>query len=362
MSYNILLVDDQRDILRVLRSALETLKDEKIKVFESQSGEEALLEASRHKVDLLVTDYKLPGMSGVELVGRILTRHPGAKIIVISGVTDAKSRKEMNNAGAMAVFEKPIPIADFLDAVERGLGLVKTIFAPETALSEKPEQPRVKLSDLLADFRQSVNAEAVLMLNDAGQVHARAGSLRDESVETALASVLISIHGASLKVARYTRQENILPYHVFSGGGYDMLFAPLSPSFGLLAAGGNLASKERLLESVEKMLALRSEVEKALSAIGSVEDVATEVKKAAPRGVSAATAVPTIRLSKPVEVPPAPEMEALLKSAAEKKPAVTDVDDFWNQAAEKLANKPTDPNVISLEEARKMGLIPDDKI
>ena len=34
-------------------------------------------------------------------------------------------------AGAVAIFDKPIPLADFLDAVERSLGLVRTIFPPE---------------------------------------------------------------------------------------------------------------------------------------------------------------------------------------------------------------------------------------
>jgi len=78
MERRILLVDDQRDILKLLRSALDTLKNEKIKISEAPSGEEALLESTRHKVDLLVTDYKLPGMSGVELMHKIRVRHPDA--------------------------------------------------------------------------------------------------------------------------------------------------------------------------------------------------------------------------------------------------------------------------------------------
>ena len=65
MKHRILLVDDHRDILRLLHSTLDTLKNSDLQIFELLSGEEALLEASRKRIDLLVADYKLPGMSGI---------------------------------------------------------------------------------------------------------------------------------------------------------------------------------------------------------------------------------------------------------------------------------------------------------
>ena len=45
------------------------------------------------------------------------------KVIFITGMTERKARNEMLNAGAVAMFDKPIPLADFLDSVERSLGL-----------------------------------------------------------------------------------------------------------------------------------------------------------------------------------------------------------------------------------------------
>ena len=80
-----------------------------------------MLEASRKKIDLLVADYLLPGISGVELMRKVRARNPELKVIFISGVTERKARNEMLSAGAVAVFDKPIPMADFLDAVERCL-------------------------------------------------------------------------------------------------------------------------------------------------------------------------------------------------------------------------------------------------
>ena len=225
MIRNLLLVDDQREILRLLRSSLETLKNKDINLFEAQSGEEALLESSRAQIHMLVTDYKLPGISGVELMHKVRARHPEVKVVFISGMTEKKMRNEMINSGAFAIFEKPVPMADFLDVVERGLGLVQTIFPPEISADiEASDEPATRLSDLLANFRQDFNADAVFLLNERGLIHARTGNLHDPSMEVSLISTLMAIHNTSLKVAKHNHQETIESYHVFNGGDHDLLF------------------------------------------------------------------------------------------------------------------------------------------
>jgi len=356
MDHNVLIVDDQRDILRLLHSTLDTLKKPEIKVFEAPSGEEALLESSRRKIDLLVTDYKLPGMSGVELMHKIRGRHPEAKVILITGMTERKAREEMLNAGALAIFDKPIPMADFLDVVERGLGLVQTIF-PVEQTHEKVEERHARVSDLLANFRQDIKAEAVFLLNDRGLIQARTGKLRDNSMEVSLISTLMAIHGTSLKVARHNHQEKLDTYHIFSGGDHDLLFIPVTPLYALLVAGNGLVDKTQILETVTALLALREQVEKSLKSMG----VTGELHAVSGKDVPATKAVPTTSRKKPTApTPPSPEMEALLKEAAQKKEKANDMDDFWNQAAEKHGNKPANSEVISLEEARKLGIVPGD--
>lgn len=356
MDRNVLIVDDQRDILRLLRSTLETLKNAEVKIFESPSGEEALLASARHKIDLLISDYKLPGMSGVELMHKVRVRHPEAKVILISGVTERKVREELLNAGALAVFDKPIPMADFLDVVERGLGLVQTIF-PAEKLDEKVEEPRTRLSDLLANFRQDIRAEAVFLLNDRGLVQARTGKLHDDSMEVSLVSALMTIHSASLKVAQFNHQEKLDSYHIFSNGDHDLLFIPVTPMNALLVAGNNLANEERILDTVNSLLALRTQVDRSLKSMGVTGELRLSSEKGAP------TAAPTAaskQAEKIAEAAPSPEMEALLKAAATKKEKANDMDDFWNQAAQVHGSKPANSDVISLEEARKLGLIPED--
>ncbi|MBL8101419.1 MAG: response regulator [Anaerolineales bacterium] len=359
MDSNVLIVDDHRDILRLLHSTLDSLKKKEIKIFDAPSGEEALLESGRHKIDLLITDYMLPGMSGVELMHKVRSRHPEVKIIFITGISDKKKRDEMLNAGALAIFDKPVPLADFLDVVERGLGLVQTIFPPEKT-GEQVEERHSRLSDLLANFRQDVKAEAVFLLNDRGLVQARTGKLHDSSMEVSLISTLMAIHNASLKVARHNHQENIDSYHVFSGGDHDLLFIPVTPLYALLVAGNSLATEDRILETVGGLLALRTQVEKSLKSMGVTGELKalSESEKERPASASAPTVVAKKQTDKLASAVPAPEMEALLKNATAQKAKVSNADDFWDQAAEEHGKKPVSSEVISLEEARKLGIIP----
>jgi two-component system, response regulator, stage 0 sporulation protein F len=347
----ILLVDDQRDIVRLLHSTLQTL-GHKMDIVDAPSGEEALLEASRRKVDLLVTDYLLPGISGVELMRKIKVRNPDMKVIFISGMTERKARDEMLSAGAIAIFDKPIPLADFLDAVERGLGLVRTIFPPET--SKESETHRQSLSELLGGFRQKIKADAVFLISDRARVLARAGDLYDSSMEVSLLSALMAIYSASLKVARFIRQENLENYHVFRGGDHDLLLIPVDTTHAMLLAGKELAKSDRILQTVEGMLFVRGDIENVLRSLGvAPEPIATESAVPASEAVEAE---PMFE-SEVAEPEPEVDVDALFASAG-KNLKVQDLDAFWDDAVEKTGNIPINRDVITFEDARKLGLDP----
>lgn len=348
MAATILLVDDQRDILRLLHSSLNTLGHD-FEIIEAPSGEEALLEAARRRVDLLVTDYLLPGMTGVELMRKIRIRHPEIKVILISGISDRKAREEMRNAGANAIFDKPIPMADFFDAVERSLGLVRTIFPPET--EQAADVNRVRLSDLLANFRQDIDAQAVFLLSDRGLILARAGDLPDNSMEVSLISALMAIYSAGLKVSRFLHQDLPDNYHIFIGGDYDVILLPVNASYALFLAGYDLANRERVLETLDSMLALREEIERTLKSLG----VAHPLTESNP-----SEEMPLLpeNIEEKASESPAADIEALLQGVDQI--PLDNVDSFWDQAAEKHSNVPINPDVISYDQARQLGLIPDE--
>ena len=348
----VLIVDDQRDIVRLLHSTLQTLGHQ-LDVVDAPSGEEALLEASRRKVDLLVADYLLPGISGVELMRKIRARNAELKVIFISGMTERKARDEMLNAGALAIFDKPIPLADFLDAVERGLGLVRTIFPMETA--RETEEHRQSLAELLGGFRQKIKADAVFLINDRGRVLARAGDLYDSSMEVSLLAALMGIYSAAFKVSRIIRQERLDNYHVFRGGDHDLILIPVDGSHALLLAGKGLANSDRILQTVDGMLFVRGDVENILKSLGVTP--AAEVPEPAVPEEEPIKHVPPFIPEKEPEPEPEVDVDALLAAASRKK-KVQDLDAFWEEAVEKAGNIPINPDVITFADAQKLGLKP----
>ena len=334
----ILLVDDQRDIVKLLHATLDTLEHE-MEIIEAPSGEEAMLEASREKVDLLVADYRLPGMTGVELMHKVRTRYPHVHVILVTGLDEKKARDEILNAGAAAVFDKPISLKDFLDSVERCLGLSRTVMPEGVSVDDKQQHT---LADLLANFRQDIKAQAVLLINDHGHVMARAGDLKDSSMESSLLSALMAIYSAGLKVSRLIRQSELDNYHIFPGGDNDILLLPVNAGYALMLAGDGLATTETILETVEAMLAVRGEVIKALKSMGVAPVVMDDepVEESLP----------------PVDEATITEFDTLIKS--KKKVTTDELNEFWSSAAEKQGSVPNNPDVLTFEQAQQLGFKP----
>lgn len=99
---SILLVDDNKDGLVVRRSLLEEVG---YRVEISPNAEEALKLCATCRFDVIVTDYKMPRMNGTELIERIRTIHPDARVILLSGFVDPLGLTEQNT-GADAVVVK----------------------------------------------------------------------------------------------------------------------------------------------------------------------------------------------------------------------------------------------------------------
>jgi CheY-like chemotaxis protein len=101
-SGRILLLDDNSMGLSARRSVLEELGH---KVTTSGSPHDALELCGKHRFDVVVTDYKMPKMNGVEFITRLRKQHPAVSIILISGFTDTLGLNE-TNTGADVVIQK----------------------------------------------------------------------------------------------------------------------------------------------------------------------------------------------------------------------------------------------------------------
>jgi len=83
----IIFVDDEQNVLNGLRRMLRSQKDEWDMAF-AKSGPEALEVMEQERFDVVVTDVRMPGMDGVELLHEVMKRYPNIVRIVLSGQAD----------------------------------------------------------------------------------------------------------------------------------------------------------------------------------------------------------------------------------------------------------------------------------
>lgn len=98
----ILLVDDNRQGLIARKTLLQELG---YVIRTATGGEEALELLSRQKFDVVVTDFKMPSMDGIELIQRIRALEPEARIILLSGFVEPLGLCEQST-GADVVISK----------------------------------------------------------------------------------------------------------------------------------------------------------------------------------------------------------------------------------------------------------------
>jgi DNA-binding NtrC family response regulator len=118
MSIRVLVVDDNEVFRRPLQRALEAAGFEVVAV---SSAEDALEVLHGSTVDVLLTDHRLPGMDGVQLITRIKATHPALAIIVMTAYGTIESAVEARRAGADDYLEKPFEVPDLLRALQRAL-------------------------------------------------------------------------------------------------------------------------------------------------------------------------------------------------------------------------------------------------
>lgn len=349
MAYRVLIVDDQREVSRLLKSALETI-EQGLDVAEAPSGEEAILDARRKQADLLVADFRLPGITGVELMKKFRALNPQIKIILISGVSDPRLLKEVQTAGADAFFPKPISIADFLDTVERLLGMARTIVKAETKPPFEPpiveEEADTTLGSILVSLRKDLNAQAAVFIDNLGHVQAEAGNLPDPNTIVSLISSLMGMFNAAQKVSSLLNHAgNHL--HLFDSDELDGIFIPVGPTHALLLVGKGLADAHQLADKLERIFTARAQLIHTLKSIGiAVEPIGSEGKAAQRSAIEEPFTQPENLPRDFLEI-----FNQIGKKSA-------DADAFWDTVVEKGTTY-TEPDKLTYEQASKLGLTPD---
>ena len=283
----VLVVDDSMEMGRLVQAALGTLSIP-VQVTLVPSGEEAQLEYTRHTFDLLISDVRLPGISGLELTRRIRNRHKSVKIIQISGLLDSTLKQQAIDAGADFFFSKPLVMPAFLEVIEKILSLKKTgPLAPSA--DQPPEPPPVaqkpptqplskvvprhayqtdRMSEYLSTFRQSLGAQGVALLDDHAQPIFMDGDLLGHNIDPVFWPTLIKTLENGDKLATCLGVRIPESVYIFKGKLNHLVVSPLGGTFVVLIVFRSSPTSVRLAIAADEILVARKELEKLLADLG----------------------------------------------------------------------------------------------
>lgn len=118
MTKTLLIIDDESSIRWIIKVAFE---QEDIRIIEASSGEEGVATALQISPDIIIMDYKLPGITGWEATKRIISNLPDTIVIGHTGYANAQNRKQGFEAGCTEILNKPVDLEEWEEVISKYL-------------------------------------------------------------------------------------------------------------------------------------------------------------------------------------------------------------------------------------------------
>jgi DNA-binding NtrC family response regulator len=115
LNIHLLLVDDEEDFREIMRKRISRLG---IDLALAVCCLDALAEMEKRPADVVVMDVSMPGMDGIQCLGKIKERWPLSEVIILTGHASVKSGVEGMQRGAFDYCLKPTDVIELLEKVE----------------------------------------------------------------------------------------------------------------------------------------------------------------------------------------------------------------------------------------------------
>lgn len=156
MTHNLLVVDDEPKLCDLLSSALS---QNGIQVFTASNGLHALKVLEQEDIDLVISDWRMPGMDGPQLLAEIKQRYPQLPVIVMTAYSTVKNAVQSMRNGAYDYIAKPFDIDELDITVSKALQFRDILKDNQRMRAELEEHQQI--DSLVGDspaFRQVLQA------------------------------------------------------------------------------------------------------------------------------------------------------------------------------------------------------------
>lgn len=169
MKHRILVVDDDN---RNRRLYTETLQQAGFSTLEAIDGEDALQELKTAAPDMVVSDVRMPGIDGLELLQHVRECHGELPFLLVTAHADVRGAVSALKLGAVDYLEKPVDLDELVDAVSDALGTQPKKSGPDQVPPEAMEQiitESPQMQSLFRDVYRVAQSDAnILILGESG--------------------------------------------------------------------------------------------------------------------------------------------------------------------------------------------------
>ena len=126
--YKVVIVDDERPIVEGLKAFIDWEEQGFSVVGTAFNGEDGVKAAKECAADVVITDIRMPLLSGHDLIDRVKEFNPSCKFIILSGYSNFKYAQEAVKRGAFSYLLKPIQereLKETLSSIKKELDLKK---------------------------------------------------------------------------------------------------------------------------------------------------------------------------------------------------------------------------------------------
>ena len=215
--YHVLIVDDEPNVTDILARSLSKLGTT-YRVDTANSAEDALILTGENAYDLIIIDYQMPDMNGLELITALRSRTPGTQLVLMTAHGTHELRETVSTLELDGYLDKPFTLNQIRQIVQQA---VKRPGAPPDPFQTGERAVNDSVHGQLEALQANTGARCVMLISDNGYPIEAVGAVH--SLDISSVGVLVAANfAAAVELSKLLGNDSIFKSSYHEGPDYNI--------------------------------------------------------------------------------------------------------------------------------------------
>ncbi len=217
----VLVVDDEEKVVFFLRESLEELGHD-FTISAAKSAEEALEKIGQQPYDLVISDLRMPGTDGLDLLRKIKEKNPDTRLVLMTAYGSDEVEADAQSLEVFDYITKPFHVSDLIEVAREALAVSPVIVEEESIEVSIPADDRSEaINRSLSNLRFEVGAQCIVLADTEGRVVSEVGITQGLNMGTFVPLVAQGLTTVS-RIAEYLQDEETFNLNFYEGRKFDI--------------------------------------------------------------------------------------------------------------------------------------------